>query len=166
MKKHLRREGSRGRRWRKREASKKITVPKGPFDVITPIGPVHTHDDTATIQNAHAVTAAIAARDEQEAQAVHEQLANAEADQASAEDELKTLESDQREAEERRKEIIEKVRKAGLSHMLVLHRAITLAVPRGARRDRLRDLLDGLADGAGERHRLRRERCARSVSGR
>jgi hypothetical protein len=126
--KHLRREGSRGRRWRRREVSKKILVPKGTVEPIQPIGPIHTHDDTATIENAHAVTAAIVARDEQEAQSVHEQLGNAEADQAAAEEELQNMQADQTKAEEHRDEYTEKVRSAGLGHMLVRRPAVTLAV--------------------------------------
>lgn len=126
--KHLRREGSRGRRWRRREVSKKILVPKGTVEPIHPIGPIHTHDDTATIENAHAVTAAIVARDEQEAHSVHEQLGNAESDQAAAEEELQELQTDQTKAEEHREEYTDKVRSAGLGHMLVRRSSVTLAV--------------------------------------
>lgn len=124
----LQREGSRGRRWRRREASKKIPVPKGTVEPIQPIGPIHTYHDAASLENAHAVTAGIVARDEQEAAAVHEQLANAQADQAAAEDELKKLQDEQNEAVEHRTEYVEKVRKAGLGHKLVRHQAITAAV--------------------------------------
>jgi len=126
--KHLHRERSRGRRWRRREVSKKILVPKGTVEPIHPIGPIHTHDDNASIENAHAVTAAIVTRDEQEAHSVHEQLGNAEADQAAAEDELKKLQDDQAKAEEHRDEYTEKVRGVGLGHMLVRRPAVTLAI--------------------------------------
>jgi hypothetical protein len=126
--KHLRREGSRGRRWRRREVSKKILVPKGTVEPIQPIGPIHTHDDTATIENAHAVTAAIVVRDELEAHSVHEHLGSAEADQAAAEEELQVLEADQKRAEEHRDEYTEKVRGGGLGHMLVGRPSVTLAV--------------------------------------
>src|SRR5438105_8369771 len=126
--KHLHREGSRGRRWRRRGVSKKILVPKGTVEPIHPIGPTHTHDDSASIENAHAVTAAIVARDEQEAHSVHEQLGNAEADQAAAEEELQTLQNDQTKADEHRDEYTEKVRSAGLGHMLVRHPIVTVAI--------------------------------------
>jgi hypothetical protein len=125
---HLHREGSRGRRWRRREAKRKILVPKGAVEPIKPIGPVHTHDDTAIIENAHAVTAGIVAREEQKAHSVHEQLGNAESDQAAAEDELQKLEHDQTKAEEQRDEYTEKVRDAGLGHMLVRRPAVTAAI--------------------------------------
>jgi hypothetical protein len=125
---HLHREGSRGRRWRRRVASKKLLVPKGAVEPIKPIGPVHTHDDTATVENAHAVTAVFVARDEEEAQSVHEQLGNAESDQAAAEDELHKLQSDQTNAEAQRDEYTEKVREAGLGHMLVRRPAVTMAI--------------------------------------
>src|SRR4051812_16211062 len=102
----LQREGSRGRRWRRREVSKKILVPKGRAEPIQPIGPIHTHHDAASIENAHAVTAGIVARDEQEALKVHERLAEAQADRAAAEDELKRLHEDQEGAIEHRVEYV------------------------------------------------------------
>jgi hypothetical protein len=126
--KHLHREGSRGRRWRRREVSKKILVPKGTVEPIQPIGPTHTHADSASIENAHAVTAAIVARDEKEAHLAHEQLGNAEADQAASEDEFHALQNDQAEAQEHRREYTDKVRSVGLGHMLVHRPSVTVAI--------------------------------------
>ena len=95
---------------------------------IQPIGPIHTHEDNASIENAHAVTAAIVARDEQQAHSTHEQLGNAEADQAASEDELHKLQNDQAEAEEHRNEYTDTVRSVGLGHMLVYRPAVTVAI--------------------------------------
>ena len=126
-KKQLQREGSRGRRRRKREASKKILVPKGTVEPIEPIGPVHVHDDKATIENAHAVTAGIVARDEQEAQSVHQQCNEAEADGREAEEKVSKLQDEQDEAENHRKGFVEKVQRAGLGHMLVPHPSMAIS---------------------------------------
>jgi len=126
--KSMRREGFRGRGWRRRQASKKMPVPKGTVQRIDPLEPTHTHADTATLENAKAVTAVIVARDEHEAAGVHAELAGAQAEQGASQDELGQLETEQAKQVEHRDEYVEKVRKAGLGHKLVRNPAVTLAV--------------------------------------
>lgn len=124
----LRWEGRRVRNWRRRQASKKIPVPKGTVERIEPLEPTYTHADASTVENAHAVTAAIAAHAEHEAAQVHARRAIAQADQAASQDELGHLRKEQSRQLTRRDEYQQAVQKLGLAHKLVPHRAVTFAV--------------------------------------
>jgi len=124
----LRREGRGGRSWRHRQANKKILVPRGTQQPLQPAAPTHTHHDTATIANAHAVMTTIAALGEEEALGVHVQLNEDQADEAAAEDELGQLNGERGKQVERRDEYVEKARKIGLGHKLVRQPLLTVAV--------------------------------------
>lgn len=117
----LRPEGRSGRHWRQRRAGKKILVPKGTPQPIQPTAAIVTHHDEGSVQNAHAVTAAIVAHDEQEAASVHSQLGDTQGELAASEDELKKDEADRSEQVERRSRFVDKVELAGLGHKVVDH---------------------------------------------
>lgn len=119
MKTRLKRESRLGHWWRKRMAKRKITVPKGTTSAITPLGPVHTHLDTATINRALANVARIAAHAEEESHDVHQRIGQAEADQAAAEDAARRLEDEQTTALKHRTDFEKKVNGLGLGHRLV-----------------------------------------------